>query len=107
VQQWWTASKPAAPYVRCVFRSVIGPSFGKISATGSSPWRIISLQNSRDLRIQPLPWRIIGATFEVIFLFLMPAAPAASADTTDKCKTATCDNPAEKKKNYGFCAACS
>jgi hypothetical protein len=35
------------------------------------------------------------------------AAPAASADTTDKCKTATCDNPAEKKKNYGFCAACS
>ena len=36
----------------------------------------------------------------------MPAALAASADTTDKCKTATCDNPAEKKKNYGFCAAC-
>ena len=35
----------------------------------------------------------------------MPAALAASADTTDKCKTATCDNPAEKKKNYGFCAA--
>jgi hypothetical protein len=37
----------------------------------------------------------------------MPAAPAASADTTEKCKTAICDNPAEKKKNYGFCAACS
>jgi hypothetical protein len=36
----------------------------------------------------------------------MPAALAASADTTDKCKTATCDNPAEKMKNYGFCAAC-
>ena len=32
VQQWWAASKPAAPYVRCVFRSVIGPNFGKISA---------------------------------------------------------------------------
>jgi hypothetical protein len=38
------------------------------------PRRVISLR-------QPLPWRIIGATFEVIFLFLMPAAPAdASAD---------------------------
>jgi hypothetical protein len=45
--------------------------------------------------------------FEVIFLFLMPAALAASVDTTDKCKTATCDNLAEKKKNYGLCAACS
>jgi len=82
-----------------------------ILATGSSPWRIISLRQPLPWRIislrQPLPWRIIGATFEVIFLFLMPAAPAASADTTDKCKTATCDNPAEKKKNYGFCAACS
>jgi hypothetical protein len=45
--------------------------------------------------------------FEDIFLFLMPAALAASVDTTDTCKTATCDNPAEKKKNYGLCAACS
>jgi hypothetical protein len=99
VQQWRAARKPAAPYVRCVFRSVIGPGFGKISATGSSPRRI-------SARIQPLR-RIIGTTFEVIFLFLMPAAPAASADTTDKCKTAICNNPAEKKKNYGFCAACS
>jgi hypothetical protein len=89
--------------VRCVFRSshVDFAHFShKIFPTAPLPWRIISLR-------QPLPWRIIGATFEVIFLFLMPAAPAASADTTDKCKTATCDNPAEKKKNYGFCAACS
>jgi hypothetical protein len=43
----------------------------------------------------------IGATFAGILLFLMPSALAASADT------ATCDNPAEKKKNCGFCAACS
>jgi len=100
VQQRWAARKPAAPNVRCVFRSSHVDFAESYFSTGSSTWRIISLR-------QPLPWRIIGATFEVIFLFLMPAAPAASADTTDNCKTATCDNPAEKKKNYGFCAACS
>jgi hypothetical protein len=105
VQQWWTASKPAPPYVRCAFRFVIGPSFGKFLVKALR--FVIGLSTPRDLRIQPSPWRIIGAIFEVIFLFLMPAALAASADTTDKCKTATCDNPAEKKKNYGFCAACS
>ena len=48
----------------------------------------------------------IGATFAWILLFLMPSALDASADTTVECKTVSCKNEAEKKSNYGFCAAC-
>jgi hypothetical protein len=98
VQQWWEASKPAAPYVRCVFRSVIGPSFGKITATGHGIFRMAHYQPSnsafamahyrRDVRGRlPLPHacgtrRIGGHHREKEELRLLRCVPRAAQRTT-------------------------